>query len=117
MAARATALPKSLLAKACNYTLTLWPRLNRFLEYPQLELSNNWAENAICPVALGRRNWIHMGSEQAGPRVAAILSIVETCRRLKVPVRDYLGSVLPGLANFPVSRIAELTPSAWENRN
>jgi transposase len=113
MAARATALPKSLLAKAANYTLTLWPRLNRFLEYPQLELSNNWAENAIRPVALGRRNWLHIGSEQAGPRVAAILSIVETCRRLKVPVRDYLGSVLPGLANFPVSRIAELTPSAW----
>jgi len=43
-----------------------------------------------------------------GPRVAAILSIVETCRRLKVPVRDYLASVLPGLLNFPINRVAEL---------
>ena len=43
------------------------------------------------PVAIGRKNWIHIGSQQAGPRVAAILSVVESCRRLKIPVRDYLG--------------------------
>jgi transposase len=116
-AARIDALPKSPLAKACNYTLTLWSRLTRFLEYPVLELSNNLAENAIRPVALGRKNWIHVGSKEAGPRVAAIISVVETCRRLKIPVRDYLGSVLPGLADFPISRIAELTPTAWAARN
>jgi transposase len=57
--ARSDALPKSVLAKACNYTLPLWTRLSRFLEYPQLELSNNLAENSIRLVALGRRNWIH----------------------------------------------------------
>ena len=78
-AARAAALPKSLLAKAANYTTSLWPRLNLFLQYPELELSNNWAENAIRPLALGRKNWIHIGSEEAGPRVAAIVSIIETC--------------------------------------
>ena len=82
-----------------------------------LELSNNLAENAMRPVALGRRNWIHIGNEEAGPRVAAIVSIVETCRRLKIPVRDYLGSVLPGLGDFPINRIAELTPAAWATRN
>jgi transposase len=53
-AARVQALPGSALAKGCNYTLTLWSRLTRFLDYPQLELSNNLAENAIRPVALGR---------------------------------------------------------------
>jgi transposase len=115
--ARGDALPKSALAKACNYTLTLWQRLIRFLENPVLELSNNLAENAIRPVALGRPNWIHIGSKEAGPHVAAIISVVETCRRLKIPVRDYLGSMLPGLGDFPVSRIAELTPAAWANRN
>ncbi len=111
--ARSSALPKSVLAKACNYALTLWTRLTRFLEHPELELSNNLAENAMRPVALGRRNWIHIGSEEAGPRVAAIISVVETCRRLKIPVRGYLASILPGLADFPINRIAELTPSAW----
>jgi transposase len=116
-AARTSALPKSVLAKACNYTLTLWTRLTRFLEHPELELSNNLAENAMRPVALGRRNWIHIGSEEAGPRVAAIVSIVETCRRLKIPIRDYLCSTLPGLADFPINRIAEFTPGAWAARN
>jgi transposase len=116
-AARSDALPKSVLAKARNYTLTLWVRLTRFLEYPELELSNNLAEDAMRPVALGRRNWIHIGSEEAGSRVAAIVSIVETCRRLKMPIRDYLCSILPGLANFPINRIAELTPAAWLARN
>ena len=65
------------------------------------------------PVARGRKNWIHIGSEQAGPRVAAILSVVESCRRLKIPVRDYLGTILPGLANTPIQRVPELTPTAW----
>src|SRR5215468_4496225 len=87
-----------------------------FLDYGQLELSNNLAENAIRPIAVGRKNWLHVGSERAGPRVAAIISIVETCRRLSIPVRNYLGSVLPGLADFPINRLAELTPTAWAAR-
>jgi hypothetical protein len=116
-AARATALPASALAKASNYTLALWPKLTRFLEYPELELSNNLAENSMRPVALGRKNWIHIGSQQAGPKVAAILSIVETCRRIHIPVRDYLAAVLPGLANKSIHRLAQLTPTAWALRN
>jgi len=114
--ARSQTLPKSALAKACNYTLTFWNRLTRFLDHPILELSTNAAENAIRPVALGRKNWIHFGSQEAGPRIAAILSIVETCRRLKIPLRDYLASILPGLADLPVRRVAELTPTAWAAR-
>jgi len=49
--------------------------------------------------------------------VAAILSIVEACRRLKIPLRGYLGAVLPGLANTPVQRLAQLTPAAWAVRH
>jgi hypothetical protein len=115
--AKGQSLPKSALAKACNYTLTFWPRLTRFLDYPILELSNNAAENSIRPVALGRKNWIHFGSQEAGPRIAAILSIVEACRRLKLPIRDYLATILPGLADLPVSRVAELTATAWAARS
>jgi transposase len=108
------ALPASALGKACNYTLALWHKLTRFLLYPQLELSNNLAENSMRPIALGRKNWIHLGSEQAGPKIAAILSIIETCKRLNVPVRDYLAQILPRLANLPPSQITQLTPSAWK---
>jgi serine/threonine protein kinase len=112
-AAQSVALPSSALSKACQYALTLWRKLTRFLEYPELELSNNLAENSMRPVALGRKNWIHIGSPQAGPKVAAILSVVESCRRLKLPVRDYLATILPGLADLPIRRLPELTPKAW----
>jgi transposase len=111
--ARSLALPSSALSKACQYAVTLWKKLTRFLEYPELELSTNLAENSMRPVALGRKNWIHIGSPQAGPKVAAILSVVESCRRLQVPVRDYLSTVLPGLADLPTRRLPDLTPAAW----
>ena len=107
------ALPASALGKACNYTLALWKKLTRFLDHPELELSNNLAENSMRPIAVGRKNWIHLGSQQAGPKIAAVLSVVETCRRLKIPARDYLAAVLPSLANTSLRRLAELTPSAW----
>ncbi len=57
-AAQSIALPSSALGKACQYALTLWRKLTRFLEYPELELSNNLAENSMRPVALGR-NYVH----------------------------------------------------------
>jgi transposase len=113
----AQVLPSSALGTAVTYTLALWPKLTRFLKHPEVELSNNLAENSMRPVALGRKNWIHVGSPQAGPKVAAILSIVESCRRMKIPVRGYLAAVLPGLANTSIQRLAELTPAAWAARN
>jgi transposase len=112
-AARTQALPASKLAQAANYTLTLWPKLTRFLDHPELELSNNLAENSMRGVALGRKNWIHLGSREAGPKVAAILSVVETCRRMRIAAREYLGAVLPGLNSVSIQRIAELTPATW----
>jgi hypothetical protein len=53
-------LPKSAAGKACAYTVKLWKKLTCFLEYPELELSNNLAENSMRGVALGRKNWIHI---------------------------------------------------------
>jgi transposase len=65
------------------------------------------------PVVLGRKNWIHVGSQHAGPKMAAILSVVESCRRLKLPLREYLAAVLPCLANLPIQRVNQCTPAAW----
>ena len=105
-------MPTSALSKACHYALALWRKLTRFLEHPELELSNNLAKNSMRPVALGRKNWIHIGSPNAGPKIAAIFSVVESCRRLKVSVREYLATILPGLADLPIQRLPELTPAA-----
>ena len=107
------ALPQSALGKAATYTLNMWEKLERCLEYEQVELSNNLAENSMRPVALGRKNWLHVGSVKSGPKVAAILSIVESCRRLSVGIKEYLSDVLPGLDRRMLSQVADLTPARW----
>ena len=116
-AAQSAALPSSALSKACQYALALWNKLTRFFDYPELELSTNLAENSMRPVALGRKNWIHIGSPLAGPKVAAILSVVESCRRLQVPVRDYFSTILPGLSDLPIRCLPDLTPAVWVARH
>jgi transposase len=63
------------------------------------------------PVALGRKNWLHVGSVKAGPKVAAILSVVESSRRISAPVKEYLAGVLPALERRTLSEVAGLTPA------
>jgi len=65
-------------------------------------------------LALGRKNWLHIGRPEAGPKVAAIASIVETCRRLDINLRTYLRAVLPKLGQWPIKRVGELTPTVWK---
>jgi transposase len=107
------ALPKSALGEAAAYTLNMWTKLRRCFDYAEVELSNNLAENSMRPVALGRKNWLQVGSAQAGPKVAAILSIVESCRRLNVLVKNYLTDILPAMNRRKLSEVALLTPARW----
>lgn len=102
------------LAKACDYALGQWSRMEEYLKDGRVEIDNNWCEGGMRPIALGRKNWLHFGSEEAGPKIAAIMSIVETCRRLDIKLRAYLSDVLPKLGEWPSHRVAELTPSAWK---
>ncbi len=110
---RKTVLPKSALGQALTYTLNMWAKLRRCFDYAEVELSNNLAENSMRPVALGRKNWLHVGSALSGPKVAAILSVIESCRRLDLPVKDYLLAVLPGMARRNLSDVTHLTPARW----
>jgi hypothetical protein len=57
------------------------------------------------------------GSPRAGPKVAAILSIVKTCRRIQIPVREYLAAILPGLADVSIQKLVVVTPAAWADGN
>ena len=112
------ALPASVLGKACSYALNRWEQLEKYAMAGngRIEICNNKCENAMRPITLGRKNWLHIGSEEAGPKVAAVMSIIETCKRLKINVRDYMEDVFPQLADrsTPTSRIADLTPMAWQ---
>jgi hypothetical protein len=69
------------------------------------------------PVPPGRKNWLHIGSPQEEPKVAAILSVVESCRRLRVPVREYFSMILSGLADLPIRCLPDLTPAVWLARH
>jgi transposase len=113
MQASGMILPKSIAGNAISYTLTRWEKLTRFMEHPVIELSTNWAENSMRTIAIGRRNWLHLGSKEAGPKIAAIFSIVESCRKLNIPIRQFLLDVLPGLADRSIQSLAELTPAAY----
>jgi transposase len=106
-------LPKSTAGQAISYTLNRWEKLTRFIKHPVIELSTNWAENSMRPISIGRRNWLHLGSKEAGPKIAAIFSIVESCRKLDLPIRKYLADVLPGLADRSIQSLAELAPTAY----
>ncbi len=110
---RARLLPKSASGEAVNYTLNMWAKLRRCFDHAEVELSNNMAENSMRPVALGRKNWPHVGSAKSGLNVAAILSVVESCRRLQVPLKGYLLAALPGMSGRKYSEVAQLTPAHW----
>jgi transposase len=106
--------PGGKLSQACDYALGQWSRLEQYLKDGRIEIDNNWCEGAMRPWALGRKNWLHIGSFEAGPKIAAIASIVETCRRLDINLRVYLRDVLPKLGAWPSNRVGELTPTAWK---
>jgi transposase len=106
--------PGGKLAQACDYALGQWSRLEEYLSDGRIEIDNNWCEGGMRPWALGRKNWLHVGSPEAGPKIAAIASIVETCRRLNINLRDYLRDVLPKLGAWPIKRAGELTPAIWK---
>ena len=112
-AAQRQSTPASALGKACAYALNQWKRLQVYLEHGQVEIDQNLCENAMRPVAIGRKNWLHLGSESVGPSAAAIFSVVETCRRLKIDVREYLLDILPGLSERSSHDLPNLTPAAW----
>jgi len=114
MKASSVYLKKSVAGQDIVYTLKRWEKLTRCMEYPVIELSTNWAENSMRPIAMGRRNWLQIGSKEAGPKIAAIFSLIESCRKMNIPIRQYLADVLPGLADRSIQALAELTPAAYE---
>lgn len=101
------------MAKAIDYNLGRWPALTRFLDDGTLPIDNNWVENRIRPIALGRSNWLFAGSLRAGKRVAAVMSLIQSARLNGHDPYRYLKDVLERLPTQPASRIGELLPHTW----
>jgi transposase len=103
----------SATAKAIDYSLKRWPALVRFIDDGELPIDNNWVENQIRPIAIGRNNWLFAGSLRAGKRAAAVMSLVHSARLNGHDPYAYLRDVLERLPTQPASRIAELLPHRW----
>jgi len=84
------------------------------LSDPDAQIDNNMAERAIRPLAIGRKNWLFVGSEKGGRATATLLSLVQTCRNLKINPREYLDDVLRRVMSHPISKINELLPDQWQ---
>ena len=101
------------IAKAINYSLGRWQALTRFLDDGSLPIDNNWVENRIRPIALGRSNWLFAGTLRAGQRAAAVMSLIQSARLNEHDPYRYLKDVLERLPTQPASRIGELLPHSW----
>ena len=103
----------SATAKAINYSLTRWQALTRYLDDGTLPPDNNYIENRIRPIALGRSNWLFAGSLRAGQRAAAIMSLIQSARMNGIDPYAYLKDVFERLPTLPASHIEELLPHRW----
>src|SRR5881296_3829908 len=103
----------SATAKALDYSLKRWKALTHYLDDGTVPVDNNWVENQIRPIALGRSNWLFAGSLRAGQRAAAVMSLVHSARINGHDPYAYLRDVLERLPTHPASRIGELLPHRW----
>ena len=110
---RSQILDASATAKALDYSLRRWGALTRFLDDGQLPIDNNWVENQIRPVAVGRSNWLFAGSLRAGQRAAAIMSLIQSARLNGHDPYAYLKDVLMRLPTQKNSQLSELLPHRW----
>ena len=99
--------------KAIEYSLNRWSALTHYLNDPQVPIDNNWVENQIRPIALGRKNWMFSGSLRAGKRAAAIMSLIHSARLNGHDPYAYMKDVLEKLTVQPFRSISELLPHRW----
>lgn len=111
-------LPKSQIGKALTYTRNQWAALNRYVEDGELSIDNNAAERAMRPIAIGRKNWMFVGSPTAGSRAAVLMSLIASCKSNQVEPWAYLRDVLTRLALKPTeAQLEAMLPNHWLTQN
>ena len=105
--------PKSPMGTAVRYALNNWTELTRFLDEARLPPDNNRSESALRIVALGRKNFLFVGHEEAGQNLAGLYSLVATCEANGVEPISYLTDVLGRVRSHPAKQLDELLPHKW----
>ena len=107
-------LPKSAIGKAIAYTTNLWSKLNEYVNEGRYEIDNNLIENAIRPLALGRKNYMFAGSHNAAQRAAMMYSFFATCKINDTEPLTWLTDVLNRIPEHKVNKLTELLPQNWK---
>ena len=110
---KAQTIPSEPLRKAVDYALNQRQALYRYLEDGRLKPDNNIAENAIRPLALGRKNWLFAASERGARATALFLGLIQSCKAYRVNPWEYLDDLLRRIMSHPVHRLRELLPDQW----
>jgi transposase len=111
---RSATVPSEPLRKAVNYALNQRKALCRYLDDGRLKPDNNTAENAIRPLALGRKNWLFAASERGARATALYYSLIQSCKACEVNPWEYLDDMLRRIMAHPVNRLRELLPDQWQ---
>jgi transposase len=111
---RPQVLPKSPMALAIGYALNNWTALIRYTEAGFLSIDNNVAEREMKRIAIGRKNWLFVGSAKGGATAAVLFSFTSTCHRLKIDPWAYLQDVLTRLPRTAAANLGELLPDRWQ---
>lgn len=110
-------LPKSAIGKAISYTLNLWPKLKEYINDGKYEIDNNLIENAIRPLALGRKNYLFAGSHKAAQRAAMMYSFFATCKINQIEPLAWLTDVLNRITEHKANKLFELLPQNYKHNN
>ena len=103
------------MGKAIQYIYTLLPRLARYVNDGRIKIDNNLIENAIRPLAIGRKNYLFCGNDDSAVRAAIIYSLIGTCKAVYVDPREWMTDVLKKLPEYKQEKkdIKELLPMNW----
>jgi transposase len=113
-AQRPEVLPKSPMGEAIGYALNNWTALVRYTEAGFLAIDNNVSEREMKRIAIGRKNWLSIGSPRGGQTAAVLFSFTSTCQRLGVEPWAYLQDVLTRLPATPAGQLGDLLPDQWQ---
>jgi transposase len=108
-----SSLPSEPLRKAVDYALNQRQALYRYLEDGRLRPDNNLAENAIRPLALGRKNWLFAASDRGARATALYLGLIQSCKACSINPWEYFNDMLRRIMSHPVTRLRELLPDQW----
>ena len=107
-------LPKSPMGKAIAYCIPRWDNMIAYLHDGSLEIDNNLAENAIRPIALGRKNYLFAGSERGAQRAAMFYSFFGTCKKNGINPFDWLKNTLEVIPDYKVNQLTGLLPQHFK---